>query len=174
MRKHEITIYTYDELAPKVQAKVLDNLREWNTSDDWWDPTYEDAKDIGLEITAFDLYRRTIEGTFLLSAAEAAQNILTEHGDMCETYKTAESFLEDWQPVFDSYMDATSEKYESPESEVELLEIEDKFRTALLHNYLTLLQHDYDYLTDNDTLIEQIHEGEYKYHVNGRQYMDEQ
>jgi len=101
MKTIEIKLYKFSELSKEAKQKAITELCDINVNYDWRESSYEDAKNIGLKITGFDLDREGYcNGEFLLSANEVCQNIFNEHGEMCETYKTAESFMEEWQPVF--------------------------------------------------------------------------
>ncbi len=90
MRTVRTKVYKFDELSEQAKRVAIDKLSCINVEFDWWDSTYEGAKNIGLEITGFDLDRnRHADGHFTLAANEVAANIFRDHGDMCETYKTA-------------------------------------------------------------------------------------
>ncbi|MEN6291629.1 MAG: hypothetical protein ABFD07_06385, partial [Methanobacterium sp.] len=136
MRTIRTKIYKFEELSSDAQAKAIDNLRDINVDYDWWQFTYYNAQEIGLKITSFDLDRnRHAKGNFLLSANEVAQNVLSNHGVECETYKTAQNFMNDWQPIFNDYLDENSENYESGELENKLSELEEDFLNNLLKDY---------------------------------------
>ncbi len=111
MRNKEITLYQFSELSEEAKEKAINNLFDINLDHDWWEFTYEDAKNIGLKITSFDLDRnRNAKGEFLICANEVAQNILNGHGEKCETFKTAQKFFEEWKPVFNAYNDEAAIK----------------------------------------------------------------
>ena len=77
MRTIEIKAYLFNELSEEAKEKAVQNLSNINVQFDWWHFIYEDAKNIGLKITSFDLYRnKHANGEFLLSAAEVAANII--------------------------------------------------------------------------------------------------
>ena len=168
MKTIETIVHQIDKLTPEAQQKAIEKLCsinvdfEWwdSTYEDafeWWDSTYEDAKTMGLLITSFDLDRnRHAKGSFLLAANEVAQNIFNNHGEDCETYKTATKFMEEWQPIFANYMDETSEHYESRESEDKLNDIEDDFLNNLLEDYSIMLQKECEYLQSGEAIIETI------------------
>ena len=164
----EINVYKFEELTEDQKDKTIENLYNINVDFDWWQFTYEDAETIGLKLEGFDLDRnRHAEGSFLLSANEVAQNIFNNHGEECETYKTAKEFMEEWQPVFNDYMDETSDKYESRESEDKLIELEDEFLKSLLEDYSIMLQHEYEYQTSREAIIETIEANDYEFDENG-------
>lgn len=171
MRTEEIKIYTFAELSEEAKEKAIADLYDINIFADWYDSVYYDAKEIGLKITSFDLDRnRHTKGEFTLSANKVAANIMQKHGENCETYKTAAKFMEEWQPVFNEYMDESSEKYESSESETELMDIEEDFLNDLLEDYAAFLQREYDYLQSDEAIIETIEANEYEFLEDGTQY----
>ncbi len=169
MRTIELKVYSFDELSDEAKEKAVNNLIDINVDHDWWDSTYEDVQTIGLKITSFDLDRnRHAEGEFLLSAAEVAQNIFNNHGKNFDTYKTAQSFMDAWQPYFNDYMDETSEHYESGEYEDQMNELESEFLRSLLEDYSIMLQNECDYLQTDEAIIETIKANEYEFYENGK------
>jgi hypothetical protein len=170
MRTETVTrnLYKFSELPEDTQEQVLNNLRDINLDYDWWQCTYGDAENIGLKITGFDLDRhRHATGNFTLSACEVAANIFRDHGESCETHKTASNFMIDWQPVFDNYMDENHPDYESLESENKMLEIESEFLKSLLGDYSIMLQHEYEYLYSDEAIIETIKCNDYEFTETG-------
>lgn len=158
MRTETVTrnLYTFDELSEDAKQKAIDNNREMNVGDEWWECTYEDAHTIGLKITGFDLDRnRHATGEFTLSACEVAQNIFNNHGEQCTTFETAKEFMEDWQPVFDKYMET-----EDVELEPELIRLEDEFLQSLLGDYSIILQNECEYLQSDEAITERLSDGE--------------
>ncbi len=163
MKTIEIQLYSFDELSKEAQQKALDKHRDINVSFEWWESTYEDAKNIGLEISGFDLDRnRHAKGEFILSAQEVAANIIRDHGDMCETYKTAQKYLDDSQDIENKYT-----ILEDPNREEELLSRDDEFLNELLEDYSIMLQKEYEYQTDDEQIIEAIKANEYTFEANG-------
>ncbi len=168
MREVTEKVYSFNELSEDTQEKVLNNLRDINVGYEWWEFMFLDAANIGLKITSFDLDRnRHAKGDFMLSAAEVAANIISEHGEQCETYKTAQAFLDEHNPVFAEYMDESSEHYESYEYEQKLQEIEAEFLSSLLEDYSIMLQKECEYLCSDEAIIETIEANEYEFYENG-------
>ena len=168
MKKVTVKLYEFKELSEKAQQKVLEKFYDINVDHGWWENVYEDAENIGLKIEGFDLYHYSACGEFNMSANEVAANILKEHGDSCETYKTAENFMEKWQPVFDEYMNENSDKYESRESEDELLNLESEFLKSLLEDYRIILHKEYEYRTSKEAIIETIECNAYLFTEDGK------
>ena len=168
MRKIEINIFKFNELNEEAKQNAISNLYNINIDYNWWEFIYEDAKNIGLKITSFNLDRnRYAKGDFILNASEVAQNILSNHGKECDTYKTAESFLKEWQPIFNIYIDEEHEQYESSELEEKLVEMEDDFLNSLLEDYSIILQNEFDYLQSDELIIDTIEANEYEFTENG-------
>lgn len=171
MKTIEIEIYEFSELSEDAKENAIEKLYDINVDYEWWQFAYDDAENIGLKITGFDLGRGWYcNGEFILSACEIAQNILNEHGENCETYKTANNFMKLWQLVFNEYMDENSKLYESAESENDLQYLESEFLNDLLSDYLIMLDNEYEYLTSEKAIIETIKANEYQFTVNGEIY----
>jgi hypothetical protein len=168
MKTIEVNVYKFAELSDKAKDKAISEFYDTNVNYDWWDSIYDDAATIGLKITGFDLDRsRHANGEFTLAANEVAQNIFDNHGKTCETFKTAETFMEEWQPIFNNYMDENHEDYESYESEQKMQDIEDEFLKSLCEDYSIMLQNEYEYLTSEKAIIESIEANDYDFTENG-------
>lgn len=168
MRTLTKTVYSFNELSEEAQQKAIENLSNINLDYAWFEHVYYEANVIGLKITSFDLDRnKHANGEFLISASEVAANIISQHGETCETYKTAQSFLEYFNPVFASYMDENSEDYESRESEEKLQELENDFLSSLLEDYANILQNEYEYLYSDEAIKEKIEANQYEFNEDG-------
>ena len=53
----EHTVYKFDELDESTKQAAIEKLWDINVDYEWWEFTYEDAANIGLKITEFDLDR---------------------------------------------------------------------------------------------------------------------
>jgi hypothetical protein len=171
MRTETITrnLYPFDELSEEAKDKARNLWREASCHDEWWECIYDDAKEIGLKITGFDLNnRKEIDGEFTLSAAEVVRNILNNHGETCDTRSTAEAFLKEFTPLYADYLDEYSEKYESREAEEELLEMEGEFLKSLLQDYFSILGKEYDYYYSDEQVEEAIACNEYEFTEEGK------
>jgi hypothetical protein len=171
MRTIRTKIYSFDELSEAAQQNAINELSNINVDYNWWSFTYDDAKEIGLKITSFDLDRnRCANGEFNLAACEVAQNIFNNHGEHCQTYKTAKNYMEKWQPVFNDYMDENYKNYESGDLEDEMQDLEDEFLKSLLEDYSILLQNNCEYLQSDEAVKETIIANEYEFTKDGKQF----
>lgn len=172
MRTLRVKLYKFSELSKDAQQVAIDNNR-FNFVDDegWYESVYEDAREIGLKIKGFDIDRGNYcKGDFTLSANEVAQNIFNNHGEECETYKTAKSFMDEWQPIFNNYMDETHEYYESSESEDEMTELEDEFLKSLCEDYRVILTKEFEYQTSDDFISEMLDINNYEFKKDGTEF----
>ena len=169
MRTIEIKVYLFSELSEDAKEKAIEGLSDINVHYDWWNFTYEDAERIGLKITSFDLDRnRHATGELNTAAAEVCANIFKEHGETCETFKTATKFMEAWQPIFNEYMNEESEKYESQESELAMQDLEEDFLKSILDDYSIILQKESEYLQSKEAIIETIEANNYEFDEDGK------
>ena len=164
-------VYKFEELSSEAQSKAIEDNYDISIDYSWWEFIYEDAENIGLKIKGFDIDRGSYcKGEFTLSANELSQNIFNNHGEECETYKTAKSFMNEWQPVFNDYMDEDSEGYESGENEGKLNDMENEFLKSLLEDYRIILTKEYGYLTSDESIKNTIIANELEFTQDGRRF----
>lgn len=162
MRTVRTKVYQFSELSKDAQQKAISWFLNLNQDSSAFDDTKEDAEQIGMEIICFR-DRHPNEGKFMLAANEVAQNIFNNHGEHCETYKTAQSFMDEWQPVFNNYM-ATEE------GEDKLMDIEDEFLNSLLEDYRMMYDRHLEYEYSDEYAKEMIEANEYEFTKEGRRF----
>jgi len=186
MRTIETTVYKFDELNENAKQKALQQFYDLNVSHDWWDYTYDDAKNVGIKITAFDLDRRkSCDGEFYDNAEAVAQKITEEHGENCETYKTAKAFLLEMEAMEErAKTDYENYKIKNPieeereysdfnsyfdyEWENETEDAKEDFKKSIFEDYANMLQNEYEYLTSEAAIIESIEANEYEFTEDGK------
>jgi hypothetical protein len=159
-------VYKFNELNDAAKQVAIEELFDINLNDDWHESTYEDAENIGLKITEFDIDRRNYcKGEFSLSAHEVAANIIRDHGEKCETYKTAQDFLDSC-----NHMELSEgEEYgEGKEYEEKMMELEGAFLKSLCEDYRIMLRDNYEYFTSKEAIIETIEINEYEFTKDGK------
>lgn len=150
------TVYSFDELSEEAKQKAIESLYDINVNYEWWESVYEDAKNIGLKITGFDIDMGSYcKGEFITSAGEVVESILIEHGKDCETYKTALKY----KHAFENTSNEVDED--------ELSDKEDDFLNEILEDYRIILQNEYEYLTSKEAIIESIEANEYTFLEDG-------
>ena len=166
MRTHTITTYEFDELSREAREHAIEKLWNINVGYGWWRFIYEDAETVGIKITSFDLSYPDCKGEFIESARYTATKILQYHGEVCETYQTANGFLNELNRFMETAeTDEYGELYLSDEQKVEDMELE--FLRSILEDYRVLLQKEYDYQTSDEAIIETIRANEYEFTENG-------
>lgn len=173
-------VYTWEELTVEQKQKAIENLYDINVDHDWWEFTYEDAATIGLEIGEFDLGRRSyVKGKFTRSALDVAKAIIEDHGEDCETHKTAQNYLveynrlvvEQYQEDADTFCEPGNapwyEAYCVSNDCINTKDIDQEFLKSLCENYRIILQNEYEYLTSEEAIIESIIANEYASDENG-------
>lgn len=163
MKTISINLYQFSELSEIAQQKAIEKLSDINVDHEWWDNTYEDAKNIGLKITSFDLERRRhAKGEFILTPIEVAGKILSEHGKDCESYKTAHLFMNDFNELI--------AQNDSGQKDYDIEELENEFLNDLLEDYSIILQNESEYLQSKEAIIDTIQANEYDFTEDGKLY----
>jgi hypothetical protein len=165
MRTIRIKLYKFNELSESAKQKAIESLSDINVDFEWWESIYEDAKNIGLEITGFDsAYYCT--GQFINDAEDTAELILKEHGESCETYKDAEEFMRKFIPTKEKYESENEGWYFRDTDESE--EMAQDFLNDLLEDYRIMLRNEYEYQTSEEAIIETIEANEYEFTQDGK------
>lgn len=149
------TLYKFEELSKEAKEKAIESLYDLNVDHEWWDSVYDDAENIGLKITSFDIDHHEIEGKFINTAIFTAEAIKKNHGESCETYKTAMEYFSEREKVINAERERLISNGENLSefnpNEVGMDEVDAKFLKSLLEDYLIMLRNEYDYLTsEND------------------------
>jgi len=165
-------VYKFDELPEDAKENALEKLYDININYDWYEFTYEDAKNIGLDITSFDIDRGSYcKGKFIESAESTADLIIANHGIDCETYKTAQAYLKERDEIC-----STAKRDENGELEDEnalddkLDELDAEFKKSIFQDYLIILRKEYEYQTSEEAILETIEANDYEFTIEGNIY----
>ena len=160
-------VYPFAELTDDAKQTALEQLADINVNHEWWDFTYEDAANVGIKITGFD----HCHGDFTLDVEEIANKIIAEHGESCETYKTAIEFLAEIYNLRNDFMlsddDLDEEDFELSDTYEDAV---DEFKYSILEDYRIMLQHEYEYMTSEEAIIETIEANDYEFTADGKLY----
>lgn len=160
MRNITTTVYKFAELSEQGKAKAIQGLSDINTSHDWYEGIYYDAKNVGIKLEGFTSDIAQYVNLEIDSYIETAQKILTDHGPTCDTYKDAEQFIED----IDKLVDDEEENEDFCEQKEKL---EDNFKKALEEDYLSMLRNEYEHRTSKEAIIETIEANECEFTAEG-------
>jgi hypothetical protein len=85
----------FDELDDKLRALVLSNNSDINTDYEWWENLSDDAKNVGLTISAFNVdghQADSINWDMSMDHNQSITKILADHGKECPTHTLALEF----------------------------------------------------------------------------------
>lgn len=163
MKTLTVNSYSFDELSKEAQKKVITDSYEINVDYEWWDCMYDDAAEVGIKITGFDIGRSwDITGELTETGREVCKKIIENHGPACDTFKIASKYYELFttKAVFAAL--TNQEEEENPDDN--LLE---EFTKKILNAYLRLLQEDYEYRTGDEAIKEAIIANEHEFYQDG-------
>lgn len=162
MRILEMKVYPFNELTEDAKQKAIEKLYDINFFDGWYEDIYFDAANIGLKIEGFELDRGSYcEGVLTAPAETVIEKILAEHGDTCETYKTADQYQKKFAAV------KMKEKLLNEDDEDMREDLTSEFVDALLEDFRVILQQEYDYRTSEEAIIEAIEANDYEFEEDG-------
>ena len=170
MRVIKTKVYQSDELDEQAKQKAIEWGADLNVDYEWWEFIYEDAKNIGLKITEFDIDRGSYcKGYIIGTHEETVKLIIEQHGEQCETYTTAKDFLKTLDEIASKYKNEGEDNWDE-QSKIE--EAEEEFLKSLMEDYRIILQKDYDYLTSEEAIIETIKANEYEFTSKGVRFTE--
>lgn len=174
-------VYKFDELSESAKENAINELSDINVYYNWWDCTYEDALQVGITITEFDLDRNRHAKTTIYNPIETAELIMENHGVDCTTYKTAQAFLNEVKPLTvkrEKILDILNrhnvsnwfDKLDNIQQELNdtIQDLEDDFKQSITEDYSIMLQHEYEYLSSSESIIETIEANDYDFTINGK------
>ena len=136
-------VYTFDELPDDAKESALEKLCDSNVDYEWWEYTVDDAKEIGIKISEFDIDHGTIKGEYYDDAVDVKKAIMKSHGKTCDTYQTVLEY------------------------DLRKNDVEDDLLYSLLQDYLSILRKEYEYLTTKEAIIETIEMNDYTFDLDG-------
>lgn len=173
MQTVSINTYKFAELSAEAKQTAIENLCDINVDHNWWEFVYEDAKTIGLQITGFDLDRnKHCTGLLIDGMAECCRLIMSNHGEKTDTHLLAFNYLEDYDKLVEKYSDGINKDIVAEDNtwefDQEADELEADFLNALLEEYASILQNDYEYLTSDEAIIQTIEDNDYDFTEDGK------
>lgn len=168
MREIKTTVYTFDELNDRAKETAREWYRQYGIDDDWYTSVYEDAERVGLKIIAFDL-RGIVEAEFLASAEETAHKIEKEHGEACETYKTAKGYLKERDRVVDQWgRDENGDFINEGGLDESLDALDSNFLHDLQEDYRITLEKEMEWLMSDECVDDNMTANGYEFTADGK------
>ena len=167
-----IAVYPFDELSEDAKENAIQESWDINLFYEWWEFTLEDAAQAKLKIAEFELGRGAYcHGEFIEYAKDTAAAIIENHGEDCETHKTAMEFMRESAELSIVYpVKLDDDGFDDNESgrDAEQEELDDEFLKSILEDYRIMLQKEYEYLGSEDAIIETIKANEYEFTEDGK------
>lgn len=175
MKTISVNLFEYNELSDKAKEKALEDNRDYNIYDMWYDSIYDDANTMSLVISAFDLYRRTISIDFDTFPEDSIGAILKNAGKTTELHKTATRYYASLEELKREHIQRQAFLDEEDEGDEEerfeetetYEEWRDEFIKDLGEDYLSLLRQEYEYQTSDTAIIESFEANEVMFMENG-------
>lgn len=169
MRTIRTKVYQFNELSKEAQQKVLSNMYDLNVDYEWWDFTYDDARQVGIKITGFDIDRDSYCNIELDQPEYTANKIIAEHGETCETYIFSAEYLKERGNVIENAPKHENGDFEDENELDSLLDrIDLEYKRSLESAYLFMLKNEYEYLTSEEAVKESIIANEYEFTIDGK------
>ena len=138
----------------------------------WWEGIFEDAEQVKLKLSEFDIDRGSYcRGEFIEDAKDTAEAIIENHGETCETHKTAMEFMRESAELFIVHpVKIAEDGFDDNEyrREQEQVDLDAEFLKSILEDYRIILQKEYEYLGSEATIIETIKSNEYEFTEDGK------
>ena len=155
-------VYKFNELNETAKNKALFYFSDINTDYDWWEYIYEEASNLGAEISGFDIGRSNDIDIEVSDYESFAREVIKSHGVNCVTYIDACKFLADAKELLD--LDTDDITYEQGH---ELEEKCSEYLNDIKHEYLKMLRDEYEYRSSEEAITESILANEYEFLENG-------
>lgn len=171
MKTITINLYQFKELSKEGQQKALE-VNSWiNVDYEWWNCTYDDAETVGLKIIGFDIHRGTIDLSTSQGLEYSVKEILNNHGEECETYKTAKYFNDAIKAInkrhFNGEKSHIVENGKEYDFDEEKEKLERLFESSIGRQYLRMLRTEHDYMISDKAIIETFEANEYHFTNEG-------
>lgn len=159
-------LFSFDELSEEAKKKALNDHCDINVDWEWWRVIYEDAENVKLKITGFDIGRgRCCNMDFIGLPLATAEAILENHGEVCETYKYAKAYK--------NFCNEIIEKADTldPEEHADIMErSSEDFLSDLAYCYLKMLREEYEYQTSDEGIRDAFEANEYTFLEDGTMF----
>ena len=171
MKIKETKTWKLSELSEETRESAIEKLMDINVDFEWWDLTFEDALNIGIKIDSFDIDRGSYCDGSVQDPEYTAVLIKANHGEKCETFKTATQYQSDRAKLVEKYSDGINTDIVAEDNEYdydcECDELNEEFTKSLLEDYRIMLRQEYDYRTTEEVVIETIDANDYDFDIDG-------
>lgn len=152
------TEFHYPELSEESKKCVLEKLKDINTFEGFGSFNCEVAGMDGINITAFDVDKQTIEGELQkhTNCHDVAESIMRHHDNSFSIFvNVAANYLAAWDNITNGFEDGS------------IVDEDANFLNAILQDYLTKLTEEYNYLKSEEAIHQTITDCSYTFYENG-------
>lgn len=168
MKTIEINLYKFDELSDEGKERAITNNYDINVNYDWWEFTYMDAENIGVQITSFDCYTGKIAASFIDNAIDTANLIIANHGENTDSYLLATDYIKKRNEILTNMEDIVDDENSyAYELEGDMEQLNEQFLYDIKQEYLSILNKEYDYLTSEEQIKETLIVNDYDFTEDG-------
>lgn len=175
MKTIEVNLYQFEELSNEAKENAIERNRTMNVEHDWWDCTYEDMKEVGVEINSFDIYYRNINIT-IEDSEHTASKTIEYYGEGMEVVKISKRFIADRDALIKKLGEGNDiagysvkeEFIDEYDEEIEYLE--EEYRKEMAEEILTWLRHEYEYLQTDEAVAETLIANDFEFTEDGKIY----
>ena len=167
MKTIEINLYKFDELSEEAQARAI---RKYQSRDlfDWWSHIQYNAKECGVIIKSFDLYRNDIEIDFKGMAHDSAKALIYFWGEDTEIGEYSNSYLKKRDELYDKYNELSS--LEDADYDKEEEDAWDEFHTNVCNYFLGQLRDEDEWLASEECAKDYFDSMDVHFTENGIEY----
>jgi hypothetical protein len=175
MRTETIKIYSFDELSAEAKENAIEGSRTINVDWDWYDPTCEGMKEVGIEIDSFDIYYRNISIT-IEDSEHTANKVIEDFGEKMEIVKISKQFIKDRDALIKRLGEGNDIAGYSVKEEFiyeyneEIEYLEEEYRKEVAEEIFTWLRDDYEYLQTDEAVAETLISNDYEFTKDGTIY----
>ena len=124
MRTKTIQVYQYGELSDQAKQKARGWWLEGVYGDDSWEQSKNDAEMVGIKLSGMS--RGSMTGELMMEFQKVLSLIIQNHGENCETRKTAEKYQKRYDEI---NVELDNEEYDSRD------ELQHEFTQEILEDY---------------------------------------
>lgn len=166
MKQLTINAFAFDELSDKAKDKARNWMRECvGESYDWADSTKDDAENVGLKITGWNLDRGSVCTLQFTETHERVAELIKEnHGEGCDTRQAAGAYRAGVARIKFAMEDGGMNEEEEQDARSQN---EAEFQTALEACYLKMLREAWEYEMSDEGIDETINANDYLFTEQG-------
>ena len=169
MKTIEINLYKFDELSEEAQQTAIRSYQTQADYYDWWDNIYRNAKEVGVAIDSFDVYRNYISVSFMLMAHDVANALIFFWGADSDIGEVSQTFIDKREVLYKKYAGDEASTYNEKLYEAED-ELVDDFHSDVSDYFRNQLRSELEWLESEEYIRGFLSDMDYDFTEDGKQY----